>query len=89
MPAKAYTMLVKVTDDELLNGTFQHRHRLPRRLVLCFDGTGNSFQGNASDTNIVKLLDMFDHTSVTQKHYYQRKRWIRTGRISDTNKSPC
>lgn len=42
-----------------------------RRLVLCFDGTGNAFQGNPADTNIVKLLEMFDHASDNQKHYYQ------------------
>ena len=43
-----------------------------KRLVLCFDGTGNTFQGNPSDTNIVKLLNMFDHTAKDQDHYYQR-----------------
>ena len=43
-----------------------------RRIVLCFDGTGNHYQGNPSDTNIVKLLEMFDHTKKNQKHYYQR-----------------
>ena len=44
-----------------------------KRLILCFDGTGNAFQGNTSDTNIVKLLDMFDRSDPRQMHYYQRE----------------
>ncbi|PVH81831.1 hypothetical protein DL98DRAFT_623095 [Cadophora sp. DSE1049] len=42
-----------------------------RRLVLCFDGTGNKFQGNPSDTNIVKLFQMLDRRDPNQFHYYQ------------------
>ena len=41
-------------------------------LVLCFDGTGNRFLGNESDTNIVKIYQMLDRTSPDQYHYYQR-----------------
>ena len=43
------------------------------RLILCFDGTGNTFQGNPGDTNIVKLYNMFDRNNTSQMHYYQRK----------------
>lgn len=43
-----------------------------RRLVLCFDGTGNKFSGNSSDTNIVKLYQMLDRKIPEQFHYYQR-----------------
>lgn len=43
-----------------------------RRLVLCFDGTGNSFQGTESDTNIVKLYGLMDRRDPQQFHYYQR-----------------
>ena len=43
------------------------------KIVVCFDGTGNSYQGNTSDTNIVKLYEKLDRTSKTQFHYYQRK----------------
>ncbi|CAN9080060.1 unnamed protein product [Alternaria alternata] len=43
----------------------------PRKLVLCFDGTGNVFNGNTSDTNIVKLYDKFDRKDPMQYHYYQ------------------
>jgi len=44
---------------------------IPRKLVLCFDGTGNVFEGNTSDTNIVKLYDKFDRKDPSQYHYYQ------------------
>ncbi|KAF1994657.1 hypothetical protein P154DRAFT_501527 [Amniculicola lignicola CBS 123094] len=43
----------------------------PKRLVLCFDGTGNKFLGNESDTNIVKLYQLLDRSSPDQYHYYQ------------------
>ena len=45
----------------------------PSRLVVCFDGTGNSFQGDTSDTNIVKLYEKFNRSDPNQFHYYQRK----------------
>lgn len=47
--------------------------RIPNRLILCFDGTGNSFAGNTQDTNIVKLYDKFDRSAPNQMHYYQRE----------------
>ena len=53
------------------NGTAEPK-RIPNRLILCFDGTGNKFEGNPSDTNIVKLLNMFDRAAPHQMHYYQR-----------------
>ncbi|MCJ1287666.1 hypothetical protein MMC26_007018 [Xylographa opegraphella] len=43
----------------------------PRRLILCFDGTGNTFAGNTGDTNIVKLYDKFKRDDPNQYHYYQ------------------
>ncbi|KAI5306175.1 hypothetical protein KEM56_001985 [Ascosphaera pollenicola] len=43
----------------------------PRRIVLCFDGTGNQFHGNESDTNIVKIYQMLERHSPGQYHYYQ------------------
>ncbi|KAJ9607484.1 hypothetical protein H2200_007562 [Cladophialophora chaetospira] len=42
------------------------------RLVLCFDGTSNSFQANSGDTNIVKIYEMLDRETNDQYHYYQR-----------------
>ena len=47
--------------------------RVPAKLILCFDGTGNKFSGNESDTNIVKLYQKFDREAPNQYHYYQRK----------------
>jgi uncharacterized protein (DUF2235 family) len=29
--------------------------RQPKQFVLCFDGTGNKFAGDTSDTNLVKI----------------------------------
>lgn len=49
------------------------RREGPRRLVLCFDGTGNHFQGNESDTNVVKIYEMLNRSEENQFHYYQRK----------------
>ncbi|EEP75572.1 conserved hypothetical protein [Uncinocarpus reesii 1704] len=42
-----------------------------RRLVLCFDGTGNRYKGNESDTNVVKIYEMLDRHDKKQYHYYQ------------------
>lgn len=47
--------------------------RIPNRLILCFDGTGNTFLGNTGDTNIVKLYNKFDRSATHQMHYYQRE----------------
>lgn len=44
-----------------------------RRLVLCFDGTGNKFTGDGSDTNIVKIYQKLNRNTEGQFHYYQRK----------------
>lgn len=54
----------------------ENRQRTPNRLILCLDGTGNSFQANTSDTNIVKLYDMLDHNHPHQMHYYQRTSYL-------------
>ncbi|KAL2168167.1 hypothetical protein VTG60DRAFT_335 [Thermothelomyces hinnuleus] len=47
------------------------RHRKPRKIVLCFDGTGNKFHGDDSDSSILKIFRMLDRTSSDQYHYYQ------------------
>ncbi|KAK1496458.1 hypothetical protein CCUS01_02805 [Colletotrichum cuscutae] len=54
-----------------------------RKLVLCFDGTGNSFSGSGSDTNVVKLLRMLDRNAKHQYHYYQTG--IGTYDVDDTS----
>lgn len=43
----------------------------PKKLVLCFDGTGNTFSGSNADTNVVKLLNKLDRHAPRQFHYYQ------------------
>jgi uncharacterized protein (DUF2235 family) len=37
-----------------------------KHLILCFDGTGNKFQGNASDSNIVKIFSLLDREDANQ-----------------------
>ncbi|KAH7030728.1 uncharacterized protein B0I36DRAFT_362548 [Microdochium trichocladiopsis] len=43
----------------------------PRKLVLCFDGTGNKFKGDDSDSNILKIFRCLDREANDQFHYYQ------------------
>lgn len=40
-------------------------HR-PKKLVLCFDGTGNKFHGDDRDSNILKIFRMLDSSSDDQ-----------------------
>lgn len=61
------------SDEHGRRADIDRESRIPNRLILCFDGTGNSFQGTPEDTNIVKLLDMFNRSALRQLHYYQRK----------------
>ncbi|KAK1492458.1 hypothetical protein CTAM01_09875 [Colletotrichum tamarilloi] len=42
-----------------------------RKLILCFDGTGNKFRGDDSDSNILKIFRMLDSNANDQYHYYQ------------------
>ena len=56
-----------------MDGTSDQHQGTRRRLVLCFDGTGNKFQGNESDTNIVKLYELLERHDPNQFHYYQRE----------------
>ncbi|KAI1391181.1 uncharacterized protein F4822DRAFT_176966 [Hypoxylon trugodes] len=43
----------------------------PKKLILCFDGTGNTFTGSNADTNVVKILNNLDRNDPNQYHYYQ------------------
>lgn len=45
----------------------------PNKLVLCFDGTGNTFSGSNADTNVVKILNKLDRHYPRQFHYYQSR----------------
>lgn len=49
------------------------RGRKKHKLILCFDGTGNKFHGDDSDSNILKIFRMLDREADDQYHYYQRK----------------
>jgi len=40
-------------------------HKQPsysRSLVLCFDGTGNTFRADGTNTNVLKIFRMLDRT---------------------------
>ena len=57
--------------------------REAKKLVLCFDGTGNEFSGSNADTNVVKLLKKLDRNAPNQYHYYQSKFRLSTPAHSD------
>jgi uncharacterized protein (DUF2235 family) len=42
-----------------------------KSLILCFDGTGNKFQGSAADSNILKIYSMLDKEDPHLFRYYQ------------------
>ncbi|EAW09783.1 T6SS phospholipase effector Tle1-like catalytic domain-containing protein [Aspergillus clavatus NRRL 1] len=44
---------------------------VPKQFVLCFDGTGNKFCGDESDSNVLKIFRMLDRSKSHQFHYYQ------------------
>ncbi|CAG8377422.1 unnamed protein product [Penicillium salamii] len=44
---------------------------MPKQFVLCFDGTGNKFAGDDSDSNVLKIFRMLDRSKSHQYHYYQ------------------
>jgi uncharacterized protein (DUF2235 family) len=52
-------------------GAANHRSHIPKKFVLCFDGTGNKFSGTDSDSNILKIYRMLDRNGDDQFHYYQ------------------
>ncbi|KAI2640054.1 hypothetical protein GGS21DRAFT_504835 [Xylaria nigripes] len=70
-----------VGDDEGMSTSFDkppsvyvpamEQYRSPRKLVLCFDGTGNKFRGDDSDSNILKIFRCLDREAGDQYHYYQ------------------
>jgi hypothetical protein len=46
-------------------GEFRVGHQR-KKLILCFDGTGNKFKGNSGDTNILKIFRMLDRSGGEQ-----------------------
>jgi len=43
-----------------------------RELVLCFDGTGNTFRADGGESNILKIFRLLDRTKENRYCYYQR-----------------
>lgn len=43
-----------------------------RELVLCFDGTGNTFRADGGESNILKIFRVLDRTKANRFCYYQR-----------------
>ena len=54
-------------------GQRREKSRGIKKLILCFDGTGNKFHGDDTDSNILKIFRMLDRTADDQYHYYQRE----------------
>ncbi|KAL8692292.1 MAG: hypothetical protein Q9218_002661 [Villophora microphyllina] len=42
-----------------------------KKIILCFDGTGNKFSGTDADSNILKIYRMLDRSNGVDEHYYQ------------------
>ncbi|KAI4090087.1 MAG: hypothetical protein L6R37_007941 [Teloschistes peruensis] len=57
--------------DQMTNGHSKKEKKIHGKLLCCFDGTGNQYGGDTSDTNIVKLYQKFDRNAPGQFHYYQ------------------
>jgi len=64
-----------------MDGEREHNPRRPSRskphkIVLCFDGTGNKFHGDDSDSNILKIYRMLDRTASDQCKSPNPDEWI-------------
>lgn len=72
-----------------VNGVSEHMpNKVPEKLILCFDGTGNQYSADTSDTNVVKLYQKFDRQAPDQYHYYQRELLL-VSDFADTARSIC
>ncbi|UNI17107.1 hypothetical protein JDV02_003483 [Purpureocillium takamizusanense] len=54
-----------------MSAVASHPATEPKKLILCFDGTGNTFSGSNANTNVIKLLNKLDRNNPDQFHYYQ------------------
>lgn len=59
-------------------GGVQRKKQVRRKLILCFDGTGNKFHGDESDSNILKIFRMLDRTANDQCEYFEHHRQVAT-----------
>lgn len=66
-----FSKTMQPTTFEVAESYDGNERRQEKKLILCFDGTSNQFQGQDSDTNVVKLYEMFDRSDPHQYHYYQ------------------
>ncbi|KAL4741638.1 hypothetical protein BDV11DRAFT_56038 [Aspergillus similis] len=59
-----------------------------KQFVLCFDGTGNKFAGDESDSNVLKIFRMLDRSQPHQFHYYQPGigTYVTTNTLSHTSR---
>ncbi|CEL07875.1 hypothetical protein ASPCAL11029 [Aspergillus calidoustus] len=62
--------------------------RPTKQFVLCFDGTGNKFAGDESDSNVLKIFRMLDRSQPHQFHYYQPGigTYVTTNTLSHTSR---
>ncbi|KAL2868397.1 T6SS phospholipase effector Tle1-like catalytic domain-containing protein [Aspergillus lucknowensis] len=62
--------------------------RPTKQFVLCFDGTGNKFAGDESDSNVLKIFRMLDRSKPHQFHYYQPGigTYVTTNTLSHTSR---
>ncbi|KKK15276.1 hypothetical protein ARAM_001927 [Aspergillus rambellii] len=62
--------------------------QVTKQFVLCFDGTGNKFAGDESDSNVLKIFRMLDRSKSHQFHYYQPGigTYVTTTSLSNTSR---
>lgn len=63
---RALSQQRSVMDNRTGGQQQSQKQHTPRKLVLCFDGTGNKFRGDESDSNILKIFRMLDRTASDQ-----------------------
>jgi len=44
----------------------QTAHRPPCKIVLCFDGTGNQYEADGTETNILRIFHLLDRNAPDQ-----------------------
>lgn len=55
------TLVSQTSPDEIVDP-----NRAPRNLVLCFDGTGNQYKGDGTETNILKIFGFLNRDAAHQ-----------------------
>ena len=60
------SIIPPATPAPVVNVPAEDPNRGPRNLVLCFDGTGNKYKGDGTDTNILKIFHLLDKNAQNQ-----------------------